>query len=261
MNAIPEPIRIEILRRLAAAEIEHDVKILFAVESGSRAWGFESPDSDYDVRFVYVHTRDNYLSVDLEEKRDVIEYPIIDEIDCNGWDIRKALQLLRKSNPAITEWLNSPIVYRESGSIRHELRLLHSSFYRIEKGIHHFRSMAKTNFRTYLQTETVRVKKYFYVLRPLLAIRWLELHKTPAPILFDTLLELLVEQDVRKAVDDLLVLKKAGLETSEAPRIECINQFIVSELNRLENSVPMNSGNEGDVEILNLFFRKLLLNA
>ncbi len=257
MSVIAEPIRREILRRLEAAEKEHDVTILFAVESGSRAWGFESPDSDYDVRFVYVRHRDWYLSVDLEDKRDVIEYPIVDEIDCNGWDIRKALQLLKKSNPAIAEWLNSPIVYREKDSVRKELGTLLTEFYRIEKGIYHFRSMAKTNFRTYLQTDMVRVKKYFYVLRPLLAIRWLETYKTPAPILFDTLLELLVESDVRDAVDQLLMLKKAGLETDEAPKISVINQFIESELTRLEKSVE-SVDLLSDGELLNAYFRKSL---
>ncbi|HEX8604694.1 MAG TPA: nucleotidyltransferase domain-containing protein, partial [Pseudoduganella sp.] len=90
---IPEDIRQEIMRRLAAAEREHGVRILLAVESGSRAWGFASPNSDYDVRFIYAHPPDWYQAVDLEEKRDVIEYPIVDDIDLNGWDVRKALRL------------------------------------------------------------------------------------------------------------------------------------------------------------------------
>jgi len=97
---IKDRIKQEIMRRISAAEEEHNVKVLYAIESGSRAWDFESPNSDYDVRFIYVHPKDWYVAVDLEDKRDVIEYEIVDEIDINGWDLRKALKLFWKSNPA-----------------------------------------------------------------------------------------------------------------------------------------------------------------
>jgi predicted nucleotidyltransferase len=100
---VPPPIRTEILARIRRAEDEHDVRVLLAVESGSRAWGFESPNSDFDARFIYVHRQDWYLSVGLEEQRDVIEYKIVDDIDLNGWDVRKALRLFWKSNPAFVE--------------------------------------------------------------------------------------------------------------------------------------------------------------
>lgn len=103
----------EILTRLSAAESEHGVQILYACESDSRAWEFESPDSEYDVRFIYVREPDWYLSFDVELRRDVIEYPIVDEIDCSGWDIRKALYLFSRTNGALLEWLNSPIRYIE----------------------------------------------------------------------------------------------------------------------------------------------------
>jgi hypothetical protein len=112
------------------ARSANNVRVLLAVESGSRAWGFASTDSDYDVRFIYAHPADWYLSIDLntEAKRDVIEQPIVDDLDLNGWDLRKALQLLAKSNPPLLEWLNSPIVYRES-SFATELRELSIRFY------------------------------------------------------------------------------------------------------------------------------------
>src|SRR4051794_14574214 len=96
---------------LLAVEHEKDVRVLYACESGSRAWGFASRDSDYDVPFLYVHERDWYLSVD--DRRDVLEYPLRDELDVSGWELRKALRLLRKSNPPLLEWLNSPMVYRD----------------------------------------------------------------------------------------------------------------------------------------------------
>lgn len=101
----------EMRLRLRRAETEHDVRVLLAVESGSRAWGFASPDSDYDGRFIYVNRPDWYLSVGLEEQRDVIEYPIVDDMDINGWDLRKALRLFQRSNPGFVEWVQSPLVY------------------------------------------------------------------------------------------------------------------------------------------------------
>src|ERR687898_2728887 len=108
-NAISNQVVEEINRLLAELEKAEGMVILLAVESGSRAWGFESADSDYDVRFIYVRRPEDYLSIDLESQRDVIERPIVDDIDLNGWDIRKALQLFQKSNPPLLEWLQSPL--------------------------------------------------------------------------------------------------------------------------------------------------------
>lgn len=114
---ISKEIREEILKRLHQAEAEHEVRIIYACESGSRAWNFASPDSDYDVRFFYVRPQEWYLSFDIERRRDVIEYPIVDDIDCNGWDIRKALYLFTRTNGALLEWLRSPIKYIDTGSV------------------------------------------------------------------------------------------------------------------------------------------------
>ncbi len=177
---VPE-IREEILARIRKAEDEHDVRVLLAVESGSRAWGFASPDSDYDARFIYVNRPDWYLSVGLEEQRDVIEYDIVDEIDLNGWDLRKALRLFWRSNPAFVEWIQSPIVYVEEGRLATQVRALLPRVYSCTSGVHHYRSMARTNHRGYLRADQVPLKKYFYVLRPLLAARWLEKYQTTPP--------------------------------------------------------------------------------
>ncbi len=135
--AIPGDVHAEILRRLLRAEEEHGVRILLAVESGSRAWGFASPNSDYDVRFIYAHPPAWYQAVDLEEKRDVIEYPIVDDIDLNGWDVRKALRLLWKSNPAFVEWAQSPIRYIVRGGFADAARALLPQVYSIESGMYH----------------------------------------------------------------------------------------------------------------------------
>ena len=103
-----------ILSHLREIETTENVRIVYACESGSRAWGFPSADSDYDVRFLYVHPLEWYLSVDV--KRDVIERPLQGGLDISGWDLKKALQLFRKSNPPLLEWLGSPIVYLEQYS-------------------------------------------------------------------------------------------------------------------------------------------------
>ncbi len=155
---IESTIKVEILNRLRNTEEKKSVRILMAIESGSRAWGFASPNSDYDVRFIYVRDKNWYLAVDLEEKRDVIEYPIVDEIDLNGWDLRKALRLYWKSNPAFVEWIQSPMIYINSGIFREKAREILPSIYSVEKGIYHYRSMAKTNYRGYLRDEMVPLK-------------------------------------------------------------------------------------------------------
>lgn len=228
---IPPHIHQEIMRRLHAVEQEHDVRIVLAVESGSRAWGFASPDSDFDVRFIYVPRTEWYLAVDLEEKRDVIDYPIVDEIDLNGWDVRKALRLLRKSNPALVEWLQSPLVYIEYGGFGRGARALLPTAYALISGYHHYRSMAKTTFLEHLQGEQVSLKKYFYVLRPLLAMRWLARYQRPAPIEFDKLLHLIGEQTgLCEAIEELRAQKRLAPELGLASPVPAIHQFIEAEL-------------------------------
>src|SRR5436190_18752929 len=121
---------------LAQLEAERNVRVLFACESGSRAWGFASRDSDYDVRFLYVHVRDWYLSV--EARRDVIEQPIADDLDLSGWELRKALQLLRKSNPPLLEWLKSPVVYKRDPVFVAECEALAAKYYSPRKCFAHY---------------------------------------------------------------------------------------------------------------------------
>ncbi|HEY8939553.1 MAG TPA: nucleotidyltransferase domain-containing protein [Cellvibrio sp.] len=259
-DAIPPHIHAEILNRIKAAEVEHNVKVLFAVESGSRAWGFASPNSDYDVRFVYVHPRDWYLAIDLEDKRDVIEYPIVDEIDINGWDLRKALQLLWRSNPGIVEWLQSPIVYVDDGVFAPAARALLPEVYSPVKGVYHYRSMAKTNYRGYLKEDIVPLKKYFYVLRPLLSIIWLEKYHSTAPIEFHKLRELLTEHsEVNTEIDLLLTRKKQSQEKEIAPAIPVLNQFIETMLAHYEELKLVEPERDKNIELLNKLFQQFLI--
>jgi len=245
---------------LAQVEAERNVRVLFACESGSRAWGFASRDSDYDVRFLYVHRRDWYLSV--EDRRDVIEQPIADDLDVSGWELRKALRLLRKSNPPLLEWLKSPVVYRYDPVFAAEFGALATEFYSPRRCFAHYRHMAFGNWRDYLRgREQVSLKKYLYVFRPLLACRWIERQLGQVPMLFAQLAEsVLDEADLRTALAELVARKQAGEELAVAPPVEALTRFIEAELPRLE---ALNEPGDvaGEVEELNGFFRRYALAA
>ena len=256
---IDEDIHSDILRRLANAEEEHGVHILFAIESGSRAWGFASPNSDYDVRFIYTREPSWYQAVDLEERRDVIEYQIVDDIDINGWDVRKALRLYWKSNPTFVEWIQSPIAYMEKSEFRAGALSMLPSIYAPEKGIYHYRSMAKTNYRGYLRGAVVPLKKYFYVLRPLLAARWVAKTGDAAPVEFEKLLTLLQgEPVVLSEVHKLLEKKRNTPELGRSAAVPILNEFIESELDDEPGEIPMKSRSPQVIEQLNELFHNVL---
>jgi predicted nucleotidyltransferase len=249
----------EIKSRLLEIENQENVQILYACESGSRAWGFPSEDSDYDVRFLYLRQKDWYLSVDVEEKPDVIERPISDELDISGWDLRKALKLLRKSNPPLLEWLNSPIVYLEKFTIADEIRKIVPEFYSPKASLYHYLHMAQGNFREYLRGDIVWVKKYFYVLRPLLAIRWIESKSEVVPMEFETLVEHSVDSpELKQAIENLLERKKQGQELDREPRIEIISEFVERELQRLETKLTEQNKPKPPTEKLNELFRNAI---
>jgi predicted nucleotidyltransferase len=250
MNITTEQIQAE-LRRV---ERENGVRVLFAVESGSRAWGFASRDSDYDVRFIYAHPGDWYLAV--EDRRDVIEAPISDGLDLAGWDLRKTLRLLRKSNPSLLEWIKSPIVYQADPTFVLLFGLLAAEFFTKDRNFRHYLHMAQGNHRAYLQGERVRLKKYLYVLRPLLACRWIEQGRGPVPMKFDILVDQLVaDANLRFHIAVLVARKRAGEELDEAQRIPVLHAFIEAELARLEKIVPADTA-VPEPEKLNQFLRE-----
>lgn len=158
---IEKHIEADIQRRLLEAEIEHNVKVIYACESGSRAWGFASPDSDYDVRFIYTHTPEWYMSFDIERRRDVIEYPIVDDIDIGGWDIRKALHLFTRTNGALLEWISSPIVYREEGAFSNSLRKIAPDAHNDLALRYHYSHMARGNAGDHLSKDKVKLRSTF----------------------------------------------------------------------------------------------------
>lgn len=258
MNAIEE----RIANSLDTIERNEDVRVLYACESGSRAWGFASRDSDYDVRFMYVRRPEWYLSIDLEHQRDVIEQPINEQLDVIGWDLRKALKLLLKSNPPLLEWLQSPIVYRDACGVAAELRALLPDYVSPIACRYHYLHMARGNFRDYLRSDVVWIKKYFYVLRPLLAVLWVEAGRGMVPIEFSSLVEAMVEDEqLRRTIDELVARKQAGDELDRQPRITIISEFIERELTRLEKTTGDLPKARPDIERLNVLFRAVLERA
>lgn len=233
IDSIPDDVRTEIGRRLANVEQDDSVRLLMAVESGSRAWGFPSPDSDYDVRFVYVRQRDWYLGLTLG--RDVIEHPIVDEIDLNGWDIRKALSLLLKSNAVISEWIESPIRYCTDDPVIEKLRQFADEVLDSRALAFHYSNLGKSAADRWLGgDDAVPVKKYFYALRPALVIRCLREHPNMRPPM--NLQELIAKCDLPVGLsDDIAELVQAKQRTNEKSNGTCkpaLDDFIRSELPR-----------------------------
>lgn len=233
-HPIDPAMREQVMAHLRAIEAQYNVTILFACESGSRGWGFASPDSDYDVRFIYVNRLPWYLTV--APGRDVIELPISGDLDINGWDLRKALGLMRESNPTLLEWLRSPIVYREEVETMARFRALAEQVFSNAKGWYHYTSMAKKNFREHLQADEVRYKKYLYVLRPLLAARWIRNLPGVPPMRFAELAQHTLDSTTDAAlvaeINALLEVKMRAGEAATSPRWPGIHAFIEAELAR-----------------------------
>jgi len=245
-----------ILEKLDEIEQKEKIKIMHCVELGSRAWGFASPDSDYDVRFIYVREKDFYLR--LDPTRDVIEWKPDETLDINGWDVRKALQLLYKSNPTLFEWNASPIVYRTSEEWATVSGIINRYFV-AKSGLHHYLSMAKRNYRKYLQGETVRYKKYFYMLRPLLACKWILAEGTPPPILFRSLTDKYLEPALKPDIENLLAIKMNASEADRGNHLNKINEYIERNIELLETAVAkLPETKHGDWNELNDIFRCLL---
>jgi uncharacterized protein len=218
----------EIQKSLTQIEHIHGVKIIYAVESGSRVWGFDSPNSDYDVRFIYVRPLSWYLSI--RDRRDVIEIPADGLLDVTGWDLKKALFLMAKSNPPLLEWLASPVVYRHT-LIVNKLRALAIDYFNARSTIYHYLHMANGNYRTYLRDDYVLLKKYFYVIRPLLCCKWVEQTSAWPPVEFNYLLpQADWSNEVADMVTDLLKRKRAGEELTIGKRLDPLNAWIEAKL-------------------------------
>jgi predicted nucleotidyltransferase len=240
-----------IVDELQRIERQYGVRVLLAVESGSRAWGFASPDSDYDVRFIYNHHRDWYISV--AESRDVIEEMLPGDLDVSGWDLRKALRLFWKCNIALNEWLGSPIVYWQAPKLREQLLQLMPSYFNPVAGLHHYRSIAVRTLEENLEGERISIKKLFYVLRPLLACRWIERKRSQPPTLFHAMMDdELVSPEERIWIEELLKRKADAREAEPVAVTDARVNSIRTELERyrsmsMSTTVP-SSGSKDELD-------------
>lgn len=244
-----------ILNKLKDIEEKENVKIIMAVESGSRAWGFASPDSDYDVRFVYVRKLQDYLG--LEKSKDIIEWQLDDVLDINGWDLKKALQLMYDSNPSIFEWCASPIVYKGSKAFD-ELKEIRRAYYSRKKSLYHYWHMANNNYQAYLQGTEVKIKKYFYVIRPLLAAKWIIDTKTQPPMLFSELMAAELPVELMSTVKKLLEMKQNMPEMGLAPKIKVLDDFIDTELEAIKKAADEEESLDRDWTLLDEFFLRMV---
>ncbi|GAB5525459.1 MAG: nucleotidyltransferase domain-containing protein [Roseivirga sp.] len=232
----------------------HDIKILYACESGSRAWGFPSPDSDYDVRFIYVHKPDWYLS--LAEGKDTINLPIDEhELDITGWELRKALRLLKKSNASPLEWIQSPIVYRKVDGFRERFSELSAALFSPVAVAHHYHSMSLKYVAACVGKEEVKLKSYFYALRTTLAVSWIRKMKVMAPIVFTDMLSL-AEAPVRQRIEELMELKSRENESYLSASDKLIDKFLIDAAEANGTDIKELGAGKGDFSALDEFFIK-----
>jgi uncharacterized protein len=211
---------------LLRLEQVHHVRILYACEAGSRAWGFPSPDSDYDVRFIYCRPASWYLT--LDEAADTLNFPVDDELDLAGWDLRKALKLLRGSNAALLEWLQSPVTYLEALDFRAAVQPELTACFNPLAALHHYLGLVRRGVEEDLPNPEIRLKRLFYALRSALAARWIRERQAGPPMAFRRLRELLPPA-LQADVDELLRQKARATEKTTVPRPAALAAFIEAE--------------------------------
>lgn len=244
----------EINEKLEILESEKKVKILYACESGSRAWGFHSPDSDYDVRFLYIHEKEWYLSI--EDKKDFIDLPVNEVFDINGYDIRKALKLFRASNCKIYEWVQSPVIYKSDDSFLQDLKSLVAEYYSPLSGLHHYLGLTRNTLNNDLQGDQIKLKKYFYALRPVLAACWIAEKGECPPMEFKHLRTLIKSEMIDKKIDNLMHTKLQVPESHLIAPDEALHQFITDKMELCEKHAQTLHKKESTPNSLNYLFRK-----
>lgn len=229
-------IRENILQKLKKTEEEHQIRILLALESGSRGWGFASPDSDYDCRFIYAGRKERYLSV--FEKRDVIEYETDGIFDINGWDLKKALRYIVKSSAVIFEWLSSKDLYREEKTAAAELRLFSDGFFNADAVSRHYLGIVKKKIAELQHERESGLKKYFYILRPLANLEYIEQYGVMPPMDYRSTLERIeMDGEIRRQIGELLELKSRSGESSRIKVSPLLLSYINDRSDRFEKKL------------------------
>ena len=245
----------EIQNKLTEIERQRNLQIVYACESGSRAWGFPSTDSDYDVRFIYAFPKSHYLSI--EERKETIDIPVDEVLDISGWELRKSLRLFYSSNAPLYEWLQSPMVYKQNDAFLKTLKSFMPEYFSLRKGMHHYLGMAK-NAWDELQGNEVKIKKYFYCLRPVLAARWMVEKQALPPMEFALLRTQVNDRNWQNAMDELLILKAQSTEKTTMQSIPIINAFIKEQMAFCERQIPSANKEDMDIRPLNSLFRNFI---
>lgn len=245
-----------IKKELENFEKQEGFTILFACESGSRAWGFPSPDSDYDVRFIYIHPQNRYLSI--EDKKEHLEIPITDNLDINGWDIRKALNLLWRSNATIFEWLQSPIIYCSRYDFKEKLFQLAKEYFSLRDTMNHYLGLTKKSLLSNPKANEIKLKQYFYILRPLLAAMWIAKYQEIPPMEFHDLLQLIKTPSLLEHIDGLLKKKAQAGEKNKISPIPDVQEFIEIQYQRCKKIVDGFTSFKQGPDPLDSFFRNML---
>lgn len=245
----------KIIEQIKEIEQKEGVEILFASESGSRAWGFPSPDSDYDVRFIYKHPKEWYLS--LQEPRDVIEVPVDAILDVSGWDVRKTLRLAGKHNPVIYEWLQSPIIYQQNEKQRETLTEAVRSAFSPLPTLHHYLSAAKKHLQDCLEDE-LKLKRYFYCLRCTLSAAWVVENQNIPPMEISKLLPIMKDQKLMDRVLTLIELKATQDEAYMHKREPELQEYLVQTIAKCEELAPSITSKKTDYALLDSYFRKMI---
>lgn len=246
-----------IKQKLLELEQSENISILYACESGSRAWGFASPDSDFDARFIYTRTTSDYLSI--TDIPDTVGLPVNEVLDIGGWDIRKALKLFLKSNGPLYEWLQSPIVYQKNDAFLSDMQRLMPAYFSLRSAGNHYLSMAHNTLRDDLQTEQVKLKLYFYALRPALACLWIIEKQSVPPMEFDKLRVLITDKNIQNSMDDLLKRKLAADEKTLIKPVTLLNEWLTDTLNYSKEQVPLLLSEKKQANELNNVFKTYIL--
>lgn len=243
----------KIIKQLRQLEQEHDIHIFYAVESGSRAWGFASNDSDYDVRFLYYHIPEWYFSVSPQQDN-ITRMEENGLLDFAGWELKKTLTLLLKSNMSLYEWLKSPIVYLKTDD-HNQFAKTAEQFFTPKALIFSYTHLAEGNYKNYINKEFVKIKKYLYVLRTIAACRWIERTGTLPPIEIDKLKDILREENhIFVFLERLIQDKKNNVELGVTAPDKEINAWIANQLSYYKSYADALPALNKKTEILNRFF-------
>jgi predicted nucleotidyltransferase len=247
-----------IMSALKEIENNNNCKILFACESGSRAWGFPSQDSDFDIRFIFIRPVEAYLG--LTETTDTINCFLPNELDLSGWDLKKSLVNFAKSNMPLYEWLGSPIVYSDNYELSYKLKKLISTYINLKKGCYHHSSLAIKKYNEFSQKNHGSIKKLFYVLRSITAALWIIKNETnPFTSLVENLNFIDLDQTVFDKIKELIQLKETSNESDVISPDPIIIDWVTHTLGYLNsNKYNLPSNSNYSLDPLNDIFLEML---